>query len=143
MDVLVPIVVAGIMPIAIVMIIFTASMNNDNKRAAVLMKAIESNNSIDADKLAQAMTKPRKTPREILNGRLLRGCIFSFCGIGLIISALLAWANGVEFGADPVSVPMMFGGISLAVGLSFLIVYFVTRKDVGNAADGNDEQPRD
>ena len=37
---------------------------------------------------------------------------------------------GTEFAADPVTVPLVFGGASLAVGLSYLVVYFVTRKQI-------------
>lgn len=129
---LVPIFVCVVLPVAIVLIVFLAAMNSDNKRAKILIKAIESGNSIDTDKLAQALQKPKKSPREILNLRLLRGCIFGFIGLGLIIVGLVNYFTGIapEFSDDPITVPMIFGSISLAVGLSYLIVYFVTRKQV-------------
>jgi len=129
-EILVPIFICVVLPVSIVLIVFLAAMNADNKRAAVLMKAIESNNNIEADKLAAALAKPRRTPRELLNGRLLRGCIFTFVGIALSLAGIVGLCNGVEFEADQVSVPFMFGGVLLAVGLSFLVVYFVTRKQV-------------
>ncbi|MDE6488700.1 MAG: hypothetical protein K2L46_05410, partial [Paramuribaculum sp.] len=75
---LVPIFVGVVLPIAIVAITAASKINNDNKRSKVLIKAIESNCGIDADKLAETLQKPKKTAREILNLRLLRGCIFSF-----------------------------------------------------------------
>ena len=104
-------------------------MNSENKRAKVLIKAIESNNGIDADKLAEALQKPKKTAREILNGRLLRGCIFSFIGLALCIIGIVSLCTGSEFSSDPVTVPLIFGGASIAIGLSYLVVYFVTRKE--------------
>ena len=55
--ILVPIFVCVVLPVAIVAIVFAAAMNNDNKRAKVLIKAIESNCGIDADKLAEALQK--------------------------------------------------------------------------------------
>ena len=110
-------------------------MNSDNKRAKVLIKAIEANNNIDADKLAAALAKPRKTPLEILNKRLLRGCMFTFTGIALIIVALVSLAYGTEFANDSVTLPMIFGGALLAIGLSYLVVYFVTRKQVNNTRE--------
>ena len=94
---LVPIFVCVVLPVAIVAIVFAASMNNDNKRAKVLIKAIESNCGIDADKLAEALQKPKKTAREILNLRLLRGCIFSFIGIALCIVGIIPFCMGSEF----------------------------------------------
>lgn len=135
MDVLVPISICVVLPIAIVLIIFMTAMNSDNKRTKVLIKAIEANNNIDADKLAAAFAKPRKTPLEILNKRLLRGCMFTFTGIVLIIVALVSLAYGTEFANDSVTLPMIFGGALLAIGLSYLVVYFVTRKQVNNTRE--------
>ncbi len=127
---LIPIFVGFMLPVAIVAIVFAAAMNSDNKRAKVLIKAIESNCVIDADKLAEALQKPKKTAIEILNCRLLRGCIFSFIGFALCIVGIVSLCMGKEFSTDPVTVPLVFGGISLAIGLSYLVVYFVTRKQI-------------
>ena len=129
-QILVPIFVCVVLPVAIIAIIFGASINSDNKRSKVLIKAIESNCDIDADKLAEALQKPKKTAREILNLRLLRGCIFSLVGIAVCIIGIIAYSMGTEFPADAVTVPLIFGGISLAIGLSYLVVYFVSRKQL-------------
>ena len=129
-EILVPIFVCVVLPVAIVAIVFASAMNSDNKRAKVLIKAIESNCGIDADKLAEALQKPKKTARETLNIRLLRGCIFSFIGIALCIVGTISFHMGSEFASDPVTVPLIFGGASIAIGVSYLIVYFVTRKQV-------------
>lgn len=126
---LVPIFVCVVLPIAVVLITSLARINADNKRTQIIIKAIESNNSIDADKLAESLKKPRRTEREILNLRLLRGCIFSFVGIALCMVGIANLLAGTDFEADPVTVPLMFGGISLAVGASYIVVYFVTRKE--------------
>ncbi len=127
-ETLVLIFICVVLPVAIVAIVFAAAMNNDNKRSKVLIKAIESNCEIDADKLAEALQKPKKTAREILNLRLLRGCIFTFIGIALFIVGIVSLCIGSEFSADSVTVPLVFGGASLAIGLSYLVVFFVTRK---------------
>ena len=127
---LVPIFVCCVLPVSIVLIVFGTQMFADNKRAAVLIKAIEANKDINADKLAEALSKPKKTPRELLNRRLLRGCIFSHVGLGLLIVSVVGLVTGAHFEADQVSVPMLFGAVSFAVGISYLVVYFVTRKDI-------------
>ena len=129
-QILVPIFVCVVLPVAIIAIIFGASINSDNKRSKVLIKAIESNCDIDADKLAEALQKPKKTALEILNLRLLRGCIFSLVGIAVCIIGIIAYSMGMEFQTDAVTVPLIFGGISIAIGLSYLVVYFVTRKQI-------------
>lgn len=129
-DILVPIFVCVVLPVAIVGIYYWSQINAENKRAEILMKAIEANCGPDADKLAEALQKPRKTAREILNLRLLRGCMFTFVGLGLCIVGIVSACMGTEFASDPVTVPLVFGGASLAIGISYLVVYFVTRKQV-------------
>lgn len=129
---LVSIFICVVLPVAIVFIVSWVKMNGDNKRAQVILKAIESNNNIDADKLAESLRKPKKSARELLNNRLLCGCIGTLSGLALVIVGLCNFANGESFNADPVTVPMVFGAPLIAIGLSFLIVYLVTRKQVND-----------
>lgn len=131
-NVLVPIAVCMVLPIAIVLIVALTKMNGDNKRTQIIIKAIEANNNVDADKLVESLKKTHKTPREVLNLRLLRGCIFSLVGLGLLIVGLFNLINGTPFYSDPVSVPLVFGSASIAVGISYLIVYYVTRKELNS-----------
>lgn len=127
---LVAIFICVVLPIAVVLITALTKMNADNKRTQVIIKAIEANNDIDADKLADSLKKPQRTPLELLNLRLLRGCIFSFVGLALAIVGVVNLANGALASSDPVTVPLMFGGASIAIGLSYVVVYFVTRKQI-------------
>lgn len=130
MEILVPIFICCVLPVCIVGIIFWTAKNNDDKRAEVLIKAIEAGNGMDADRLAEALSKPRKTPREILNKRLLTGCVLSFMGLALMIVAVVGLCTGAEFADDQVSIPMMIGGVCLGIGAAYLVVWFVTRKQV-------------
>ncbi len=124
--ILVPIFVCVVLPTAVVWIVFRASMNSDNKRAEVLMKALETNNEINAKKLAEAFQKKRPTAIEMLNARLQRGCIFSLVGLALLIVDVL----GLFYGDWNTQSLTIFSSIFLAVGFGYLIVYFVTRKQV-------------
>lgn len=100
------------------------------------MKAIESGNSLDADKLAQALNaqqepKPRRTPREVLNRRLLIGILGLLLGLAPIIVTLIFKNCTDSYISDEVVYFFAFiGSLFAAVGLSYLIVYFVTRKQV-------------
>lgn len=128
--VLVPIFICAVLPIAVVWIIFRTQMNSDNKRSEVLIKAIETNNDIDADKLAEAFQKPRRGAREILNLRLLRGCICTLTGIAILIVCLYYYNSAPEYKIDECTGFLTCGLVALAIGISYLIVYFVTRKQV-------------
>lgn len=131
----VPIFICVVLPVAIVLIVSLTKINADNKRTAVIIKAIEANNDIDADKLAESLRKPRKSAREVLNARLLRGCIFSFVGLVLVIIGAVNLIIGSGIGADNVTVPMIFGGVLIAVGASYLLVYAVTRRQIEKDCD--------
>lgn len=131
-DILVPIFVCVVLPVAIVLIVFLASMNSDNKRAKVLIKAIESNNGIDADRLAEAFKKPVKTARQILNLRLLRGCIFSLIGVALLIFGIIDFKS---YDTVDDNFGLMLGAISFAIGVSYLVVFLVTRRNIDNEAN--------
>lgn len=134
---LVPIFVCVVLPVAVVLISALTKMNSENKRTQIIMKAIESNNDVDVDKLVESFKRPQKTAREILNLRLLRGSIFSLIGLGMLVIAIFNYLSGAELESDPVAVLLLGGGASLAVGISYLVVYFVSRKQV--EAESNQE----
>lgn len=126
-DILVPIFVVVVLPVAIVFIVFYSSMYSDKQRTKVLLKALDSNPNVDVDKLTDAMKKNNKTDRQILNGRLLRGCIFSLIGIVFTVLGAIAPKD------EDLTGYIICGGCSLAIGISFLIVFFTTRKQVDKA----------
>lgn len=125
----IPIAICVILPIAIVWIVVRAFINRDNKRTEVLIEAIRSNSNIDADRLAEAMTKRAHTPHEVLNLRLLRGCIFSLAGVAFLgYNMYLSYKGGC--GDDMLTSSMIAALIFLAIGISYIIVYFVSRREL-------------
>ena len=128
-DVLVPIFCGCVLPVMIVLIISMRKKNSDDKRAEILIKAIESGEAVDADKLAEALGKPRHTPLEILNARLLRGCLYTLVGLALAVVYLVWPANNT----NSLMSLILLSAVSTAVGISYLIVYFVTRNQVGDS----------
>lgn len=130
---LVSISICVILPVAIVLIHSIAEYAKEEQKAKILIKAIEANN-IDTNKLADSLCKRRKTARQTLATRLLRGCIFSLVGLFVCIVGFVNLCTGYGFCTDSVTVPLLFGGASLAVGISYLIVYFVTRRQPDETA---------
>lgn len=126
-EVLITLLVCVILPVGIVFIINYRKINKDNQRAKILTKMIESANDIDGEKLAGLLEDEKekkqalKTPEEQRISRLLKGCIFTL--IGLVLSLIYFFAEA-ETGF------LVIGSISAAIGISFLIVYFVTGKSV-------------
>ena len=131
-NILVPIFICVVLPVTIVYIIYRTRQKRDANRTAILLEAIRSNSAIDTDKLTESVAVKKRTPRELLNLRLLRGCIFSLVGVVLILLCpILTLIEGSDL--EAISFMLLAGGICLAIGISYLIVYFTSRKQFKDA----------
>lgn len=124
--ILIPIAICVVLPVMVVWLTTRAATNADNQRARVLMKAIESNAQIDADKLAEALQRPKRTPAEQQSRRLLRGVLFTGLGVVFLIAGIVSWY--ITPSEDTLSMALLGGGVCLAVGCAFLVVFFVNRR---------------
>lgn len=123
-EILVPIFVCVVLPVSIVLIISFTKMNGENKRAKIVIKAIEANKDVDTNQLIESLKKPRKTANEILNAYLLRGCITLLLGIVFMSFGIYVRSTC----HDTSYYCYLIGGILLAIGIGYLIVFFVARK---------------
>lgn len=76
--------------------------------------------------------------KEVMLRRLLLGCAFMFIGITLLLIGLLSWCIEKWFN-DTALFCMIAGGISVSIGLAYLVVYRVTRKML-DSEDKPDEE---
>lgn len=61
--------------------------------------------------------------------RLTGACIFTLTGLVFAVIGLFNWTNLTEnMSNDSAVIPMIFGGLFLAVGISLFVVLFVSRK---------------
>lgn len=130
-DALIPICICCMLPVAVIWIVMKTARFRESKRTEVLIKAIESGKDLDANMIANAMAKPekpRKSPREILNIRLTVGLVFTIIAVLIESCIILGYCMGnldIEL-----IIFSMINAVPLGVGIAFLIVYFVTRKQV-------------
>ena len=126
-EILVPIAICVVLPVMIVWLINRTRQNETNRKTEIMLKAIESGATIDADFFkAQQEQKAPKTLKEKLLNRLTAGCVCTFIGIAAVVvcfvlEAKLGWDHNGDF-------MLTFGTISIAIGISFLIVFFVGKK---------------
>lgn len=123
---LVPIAICVVLPIAIVWITTRARIKRDNLRKEIILAAMEKNSDIDIEEMMKKLNRPKKLLKEKLIMRLLCGSMF--VGFGILTYVALAVYMRI-FGQDT----NMFIGLSfvavpsLAVGIAFLINFFVGR----------------
>lgn len=118
---LVPIGVAVVLPIAIVAIVFRSALASDRNRKEIVLAALEKNPDIDVEQLMKNLKKSEKLIKEKLLARLERGCLCCLMGMAFMV---LYFFLGVQ-GEDLI---VVVGAALIAIGIAFLVSYFVGRR---------------
>ena len=127
-DILVPLGICVALPVLIVWLVTRTRQNETNKKTEIMLKAIESGATIDADFFKDAQKKQKSTKERLLN-RLIWGCAASILGVGLAVLGIVQWVNWNGTSSnDSFIVPLFFAGIFLAIGIALFIGFFVGRK---------------
>ena len=126
---LVPIAICCVLPIMIVWLNNRRRIIENNSRTQIVLAAMEKNSDVDIEQLLKKMapTQKKKLLKEKLLAKLLWGCITLLLGVGLAIFCLCT-----SFGGGMTPSNLWFSGfmstIMIAVGLAFLINYFIGKK---------------
>ena len=120
-QILVPIGVAVVLPIAIVAIVFRSALASERNRKEIVLAVLEKNPDIDVEQLMKNLKKSEKLIKEKLLARLERGCLCCLMGVAFM---LLYFFLGVQ-GEDFITV---VGAALIAIGIAFLVSYFVGRR---------------
>ena len=117
---LVPIGVAVVLPIAIVAIVFRSALASERNRKEIVLAALEKNPDIDVEQLMKNLKKSEKLIKEKLLARLERGCLCCLMGVAFIL---------LYFFCEVIRTDMLLivGAALIPIGIAFLISYFVGR----------------
>ena len=126
-EILIPISVCVVLPVMVVWLVNRTRQNEINRKADIMLKAIESGATIDANFFKAQ--QENKSIKERLLKRLTGACIFTLTGLVFAVIGLFNWTNLTEnMSNDSAVIPMIFGGIFLPIGISLFVVFFVGRK---------------
>ena len=118
-EVLIPIVVSGIMPIAVVALIAWAYAKRSEHRMNVMIKAIENGAELDQNAIMGLKSKVKSTRKELVS-RLGSGVAFTLMGLMFVLSAAFGLSSFPSWGYYP-------GFPLLAVGIGLLVSFFYGR----------------
>lgn len=124
-DNLIPIGVCVVLPIFIVWLNLRAKMNETNRKAEVMLKAIEAGKEVDTDYF-----KPEgkaKTVKGQLLGKLTGACITFLIG-ALVMTIVLCMSAQEKIDSEATLGFAVFGGIMIAIGVALFISFFVGKK---------------
>ena len=131
-EVLIPIVVSGIMPIAVVALIAWAYAKRSEHRMNVMIKAIENGAELDQNAIMGLKSKVKSTRKELVN-RLASGIIFTVMGLMFILSAAFGLSSFPSWGYYP-------GFPLLAVGIGLLVSFFYGKKYLKSQIEEEDKR---
>ena len=120
-QILVPIGVAVVLPVAIVAIVFRSALASERNRKEIVLAVLEKNPDIDVEQLMKNLKKSEKLIKEKLLARLERGCLCCLMGVAFM---LLYFFLGVQ-SKDLI---VVVGAALIAIGIAFLVSYFVGRR---------------
>ena len=119
-EILIPIGVAVVLPVAIVAIVFKSALASDRNRKEIILAALEKNPNLDVEDLVKRMKKSNKLIKEKLLARLERGCLCCLMGVAFVLLYFFLSVQN-EF-------LIITGAALIAIGIAFLVSYFVGRR---------------
>lgn len=129
-DILMPLGICVVLPVMIVWLVMRTRQNETNRKTEIMLKAIESGVTVNADLFKQR--HETMTIKERLLKLLSSASVVSLIGVAiLVICICMVTKNGNTMHGDAIAVLTVFmivGGILLAIGLALFIVFFAGRK---------------
>ena len=137
-----PFAIGCVLPIMIVWLNSRRRILEDKSRTQIIMALIEKNPNLDIEETLKKFTPTQKKPKllkEKLLNKLLWGCITSLFGVGLAIFCLCtSYAGGMT--ASNLAFLGFMSAIMIAVGIAFLINYFIGKKMLANEMEAEQKQ---
>ena len=131
-QVLVPIAVSCIMPIAVVALIAWTIAKKSEHKMNVMIKAIENGAEIDQSVLMGLKSKANSTRKELVS-RLGSGVMLTLMGLMFVLSAAFGLSSFPSWGYYP-------GFPLLAAGIGLLVSFFYGRKYLKSQIETEDKR---
>ncbi len=117
----------------------TVIKKNEGKRD-IILTALEKNPNLDTGELIKSFQTGSSTLKERLLKKLLWGIIFTFAGLLGLAMLLIATIVGGEANKDVYAPVILFAAPALAVGISFLLNYFIGKKMLAKEIEAEEKQ---
>ena len=130
-DIILPIFMCVVMPVAIVWLVMRAKQNETNKMAEIMLKAIEAGIPLDTDFFKTQTRTLQKSLKERQLGWLTAACILIALGLGsILVGAIIILINNWTYDTAPTAYSLLTfaGGLVLVIGIALLVVYFIRKR---------------
>ena len=122
-----PVLICVVLPVLVVWLVARAKQNETNKKAEIMLKAIEAGVPVDMEQFKSARKAPYSVKQDLM-GKLTGACITFLMGAGFLTLGILR-VTIVDFGSNMFLNKFWLpaGAVLLAVGVGLFISYFVGR----------------
>ena len=134
---LLPITICVILPVLIVFIVGRVRKNETDRKAEIMLKALENGATIDPEYF-KSKPKRQRTIKERLLDRLTGACV-----TGLIGAAALGygiWKGNLGGWDDGDKLFILIAGVLIAIGISNLVLFFTGRKMLEKEIQAEEEE---
>ncbi len=115
-----------VLPIAVVSMVMRYKTHEANKRAEIVLAALEKNPGVNVEEVMHSMSATRKSVKERLFQRLTYGLVCLAVGLGMLgYMAIQTLESGWN---DNMGSLVLGGCIALAVGLAFIIAFLMGKR---------------
>lgn len=131
-DIFVPLGICVVLPCLIVFLVMWARRNEVNRKTEVALKAIEKGVQIDPNYFASPNFKQNKSVKAKVFRYLISGLVLSSLGLAFAVISVIPSINEPGF--------MYPGAIFLILGIAFMIIYFIARRQFASEIKAEEEK---
>ncbi|MBR5724610.1 MAG: hypothetical protein IKX62_04470 [Bacteroidales bacterium] len=126
-EMLLPLAICVILPVMIVWFVSRVRQNETNRKAEIMLKAIENGASIDPA-LFKTESKKKASIKQDMLDKLTGGCITSLMGVAFLTAGLLFAYHPLWHAFLSPSLLIVAGAVMMAVGIGLFITFITGRK---------------
>lgn len=134
-----PVFICVVLPVMVVLIVGIVRKNETNRKAEVMLKAIENGASIDPE-FFKSTTKQKKqrTIKERLLDRLTGACVTGLIGVAMLAYGI--WKGDLNGWDNGDKMLILISGVLIAVGIANLVLFIIGKNMLSKEIEAEEEQ---
>lgn len=133
-----PVFICVVLPVLVVLIVGLVRRNETNRKAEIMLKAIENGATVDPSFFESSKKKEKRlrTRKEKLHDNLTGAAVCTAIGIALILIKVIFYLPD----DDDISLMLIGGAVLLAIGIANFVIYFIGMKAFASEIEAEEKQ---
>lgn len=135
---LLPVTICVILPVLIVFIVGRVRKNETDRKAEIMLKAIENGASIDPEYFKPSRQKKQRSIKERLLDRLTGASVTGLVGVAMLAYGI--WKGNLGGWDNGDKLFILIAGVLIAIGIANLVLFFTGKKMLEKEIQAEEEQ---